>query len=142
MNVDFQLWFEEANWDLKNAKILFKKKRFNTAVFHSQEASEKAIKALLAFCNVNGWGHSITSLLKKYKEIKKREINFIEKEATFLDQHYITTRYPDSLPGISPHKSYTKEVANLSIKQAEKILDYVNQELIFFKKEIEKEKGE
>jgi HEPN domain-containing protein len=60
-------WLDEADWDLENAKILFKSDRFNTVVFHAQQAAEKAVKALLYFNKTNGWGHSIYSLLEKYK---------------------------------------------------------------------------
>ena len=47
MNKRTANWLEEANWDLENARILFKNNRFNTVVFHCQQAAEKAVKALL-----------------------------------------------------------------------------------------------
>ena len=69
MKEDVELWLDEANWDLENAKILLKNRRYNTAVFHSQQASEMAVKSLLISCNLSGWGHSISALLKKYNEL-------------------------------------------------------------------------
>ena len=134
-----ELWLNEAKWDLDNAKILFKKKRYNTSIFHSQQAAEKAIKALLFSCNINGWGYVIISLLKKYKEIKNREIGSIEKEVIYLDKQYIPTRYPDALPGIEPHKYFDKEEAKTSILYTEKILTFVEKEIQFFKEIEEKE---
>lgn len=131
-------YLNEAYWDLENAKILLKNQRYSTAVFHSQQASEKAVKALLFSCNLNGWGHSITTLLEKYKEIKNRQISSVEKEALSLDKQYITTRYPDSLPGIAPHKAYNKEEAQHYIKQAERIINYVEEEMNYFKKNSKK----
>ncbi len=97
-----QNWLKEAKWDLENANILLKNKRYSTAVFHSQQASEKAVKALLFYRNLNGWGHSINSLLEKYREEEKRQISTIQNEARELDRNYITTRYPDALPEIAP----------------------------------------
>ena len=44
-----QNWLKEAKWDLENANILLENKRYSTAVFHSQQASEKAVKALLFY---------------------------------------------------------------------------------------------
>ncbi|MFX1442751.1 MAG: HEPN domain-containing protein [Promethearchaeota archaeon] len=38
MKKDVELWLDEANWDLENAKILLINERYNTAVFHSQQA--------------------------------------------------------------------------------------------------------
>jgi len=47
-------WLEEAEWDLENARILLNNDRFNTVVFHSQQAAEKVVKALLSYNKVNG----------------------------------------------------------------------------------------
>lgn len=122
-------WLEEANWDLENAKILFENDRFNTVVFHCQQAAEKAVKALLYHNNLNGWGHSIHSLLEKYKEIKNENFDDLKRMALSLDKHYITTRYPDALPNIVPHKAYNKQEAELAINQAKKIINYVIKEI-------------
>lgn len=64
MKEDVELWLDEAKWDLENAKILLKNQRYNTSVFHSQQASEMAVKSLRISCNLNGWGHSISALLR------------------------------------------------------------------------------
>ena len=122
-------WLEEANWDLENARILFKNNRFNTVVFHCQQAAEKAVKALLYHNKIIGWGHSIHSLLEKYKEIKNKNFEDIERLALSLDKHYITTRYPDALPNIAPHKAYNRQEAEVAISQAEDIIDFVNKEI-------------
>ena len=129
MNERTANWLEEANWDLENAQILFKNDRFNTAVFHCQQAAEKAVKALLYHNKINGWGHSIHSLLEKYKDIKNEKFDDIEGLALSLDKHYITTRYPDALPNIAPHKAYNKQEAETAINQAKDIIDFVNKEI-------------
>jgi len=129
MNERTANWIGEANWDLENAKILFEHDRFNTVVFHSQQAAEKAVKALLYHNKINGWGHSIHSLLAKYKEIKNENFDDIERMALSLDKHYITTRYPDALPNIAPHKAYNKQEAEIAIIQATNIIDFVNKEI-------------
>ena len=122
-------WLEEANWDLENARILFENDRFNTVVFHCQQAAEKAVKALLYHNKINGWGHSIHSLLEKYKEIKNENFDNIERLALSLDKHYITTHYPDALPNIAPHKAYNKQEAEIALNQAKDIIDFVNKEI-------------
>jgi len=129
MNERTANWLEEANWDLENAKILFENDRFNTVVFHCQQAAEKAVKALLYHNKINGWGHSIHSLLEKYKDIKNKNFDDIEKLALSLDKHYITTRYPDALPNIAPHKAYNRQEAEIAINQAKDIIDFVNKEI-------------
>jgi HEPN domain-containing protein len=129
MNEKVANWLEEANWDLENAIILFEKDRFNTVVFHCQQAAEKAVKGLLYYNNANGWGHSIHSLLEKYKELKHKNLNDIETIALSLDKHYITTRYPDALPNIAPHNAYNRSEADLAINQAKTIINFVNKEI-------------
>ena len=129
MNERTANWLEEANWDLENARILFENDRFNTVVFHCQQAAEKAVKALLYHNKINGWGHSIHSLLEKYKDIKNKNFDDIEKLALSLDKHYITTRYPDALPNIAPHKAYNRQEAEIAINQAKDIIDFVNKEI-------------
>ena len=126
-------WLEEAEWDFENAKILLKNKRYNTVVFHPQQAAEKALKSLLYFNNINGWGHSIFTLLEKYKELKKLDLDDLSRYALNLDKHYITTRYPDALPDLAPHNAYTNQEAKIAIEQADKLIQFV-------KKEIEKGK--
>ncbi|MHA1191615.1 MAG: HEPN domain-containing protein [Promethearchaeota archaeon] len=133
MNKKSDNWLEEAEWDLENAKILLKNKRYSTVVFHSQQAAEKALKAVLYFNNINGWGHSIFTLLEKYKELKKIDLHNLSSYALNLDKHYITTRYPDALPDLAPHKAYNNQEAEIAIDQADKLIQFV-------KKEIEKGK--
>ena len=133
MNKKSNNWLEEAEWDFENAKILLKNKRYNTVVFHSQQAAEKALKSLLYFNNINGWGHSIFTLLEKYKELKKLDLDDLSRYALNLDKHYITTRYPDALPDLAPHNAYTNQEAKIAIEQADKLIQFV-------KKEIEKGK--
>ena len=129
MNERTANWLDEANWDLENAKILFKNDRFNTVVFHCQQAAKKSVKALLYHNKLNGWGHSIHSLLKKYKEIKNENFDDIERTAQALDKHYITSRYPDALPNIAPHNAYNKQEAELAILQASNIINFVKKEI-------------
>jgi len=42
-----------------------------------------------------------------------------------LDQYYIPTRYPNSLPGGIPHKVYTGRQAAQALESARQVLDTV-----------------
>lgn len=73
-------------------------------------------------------GHSILNLLKKYAEIRNREIDSVEKEALSLDREYLPTRYPDALPGLAPHEAYDKNDAKKALREAEEIIKFVKNE--------------
>ena len=49
--------------------------------------------------------------------LKQKKIDFenIKSTALSLDKHYITTRYPDALPNIAPHKAYDRKDAEQAI---------------------------
>lgn len=142
MSEDYEIWLEEAKWDLENAEILYDNERFSTSAFQSQQAAEKAVKALLFRYNLNGWGHSVSNLFKKYQERTERTIKDVKNIAFRLDKHYIPTRYPDSLPGIAPHEAYTQEEAKSAIEQASMIIKFVEKEIDFLKQLEIKKKSE
>ncbi len=71
-------------------------------------------------------------MLKKYEKIVKRNIDDIERESSSLDKHYLTTRYLDALADISPHEAYNEKDAKDSINHAEKIINFVMEEIKHF----------
>ncbi|WP_155309873.1 HEPN domain-containing protein [Desulfosarcina ovata] len=49
----------------------------------------------------------------------------MEKCAVQLDRFYITTRYPNGLPELTPEEAYLEDDAKLCIENAEKIIQAV-----------------
>lgn len=115
---DLEIWFLEAENDLKAADLLYKAKRYNIAAFHYVQAAEKAIKSLLYYHNLQPWGHSLSDLIAQYEKLGNLVDNEIKIRCKKLEKHYITSRYPDSLPNISPFQAYnkfnTKEIKQMS----------------------------
>ncbi|MEM4616763.1 MAG: HEPN domain-containing protein [Archaeoglobaceae archaeon] len=124
MRGEAKRWFSEALWDLETAKILREKGRYNSSVFYAHQSAEKAVKALLYSLNEVPWGHSVRELLERFFErIGEKE----EKMLSFareLDRHYITSRYPDSLPSGTPHEAYDEETARRTVEIAESVVEY------------------
>jgi HEPN domain-containing protein len=56
-------WLSEALEDLYVAKILLREGKYGASCFHSQQAAEKASKALLLLHGRSEPGHSISELL-------------------------------------------------------------------------------
>ncbi len=132
MRGEAKRWFSEALWDLDTARILYREKRFNAAVFYAHQAAGKAVKALLYSINESPWGHSIRDLLMRYYRSKGVDINEeILSYARELDIHYIPSRYPNAHPRGTPHEAYDERIASNALKASEKIVDYIGRLLGF-----------
>jgi len=89
-------WLEEAVDDYESAKDLMKLGRYGKACFFAQQASEKALKALMikrvrAHVDI----HSVAEILRRLKgavEVPDELIAVGER----LDRYYIPTRYPNA----------------------------------------------
>lgn len=92
-------WLLTAEEDLKAAEVLFRAAMYAQACFHTQQAGEKALKALWYFWDADPWGHSVQRLIRDFphrSDISDADA-WIELGA-LLDKFYIPTRYPNGLP--------------------------------------------
>ena len=108
---------------LEISEVAARGKIYVSACYASQQAAEKAFKALLL---ENGKIppkiHSLDRLITVLKSIKI-DISKIESDARKLDTYYITTRYPGQYGG--PEGLYGQEDATRAITSAENILTFV-----------------
>jgi len=125
-------WFKTAQGDMDSAIILLKNNRYAHSCFHSQQSGEKAMKAVWYFLDADPWGHSIKKLIQGLEQVDLKTYNKFEtlgKRAVLLDRFYITTRYPNGLPDLTPEEAYLEEDAVKCIENAEKILNEVRSAL-------------
>jgi len=126
-----QRWLIHARDEFQDANELRLRSRFYLALFHFQQATEKAIKAFLY--SVAGseeifFTHSIYELMRLAKEATP-DFEKVEKAAK-LDQYYIPTRYPNGLPGGVPSRFYTNpEEAREAMELARAVLEMVEGKL-------------
>lgn len=116
-------WLEESKNDLKFAEICLQAKQYNWGCFVSQQAAEKAIKALYLSINPEDCGEALTKLLEELKSEIELEDNLIEK-AKKLDQYYIPTRYPNSFVAGKPSDYYTEKDLSEAIDYAKNIIKF------------------
>lgn len=125
----YRAWLEEANDDRKSAEYLFKGRRYSKACFHSQQAAEKAVKALLIKrCRRYEDVHSVAGLL----QLTQKHVEVPEKlmaKANRLDKHYVPTRYPNAWPAGAPHEHYMEEDAEEAIQDAKSVLEFVEEKI-------------
>ena len=116
-------WMDQAVGDLEHAQSDMDRGFHNWACFSSQQAAEKAVKAVFQKMGAEAWGHSVSDLLL---ELSKRHPvpEELVDGALELDKAYIPTRYPNAHPSGSPKDRYTREEARRLIAHCEKIIRF------------------
>jgi HEPN domain-containing protein len=118
-------WLKTGEDDLEAAVVLRENGKFPQACFYTQQAGEKALKAVWYFRDADPWGHSIRRLIEDLENVDLNvydQLKGLLKAGTVLDRFYIPTRYPNGLPELTPAEAYLDEDAELCIRQATEIL--------------------
>ena len=101
-------WYLQAKDDFKFVEWVLKEGMFfDKGCFLSQQAGEKVIKACLyASGKRRVFGHSLFEMMDELSKIEE-DFKKISEPAKRLDRFYITTLYPNGLPGGSPFQLYS-----------------------------------
>jgi HEPN domain-containing protein len=100
-------WLTHARDEFADADELRCRRRFYMALFHFQQAAEKALKAYLLatvksveVLRTHAVGDLVATAAAADPEFESL------RPAKRLDQYYIPTRYPNGLPGGIPSRFY------------------------------------
>lgn len=118
-------WLEQAEEDLRWAKLLAGEGGHHLACFLAQQVAEKALKAYLyAQGEELVLGHSVDSLSARAAQ---REAAFAARRGRWaiLDSYYVPTRYPNGLPDGIPARVYNREAADHAVALAEEVVTTV-----------------
>lgn len=131
MRSSYHDWLEESRADLETARILLSAKRFSAAAFHSQQAGEEALKALLIYLRHSPWAHSLGELLDQIEEDGTIATlpQDVRDAAVRLDLHYLAARYPDAVPSGRPSRYYTESIAKEAVRCATLVVNFARQQL-------------
>lgn len=114
-------WFDRAAEDLIVAQLLLHEEHFSHTCFLSQQAMEKALKALLLhLTGTYPRTHRLVDLLIEAATSDQLLTNFLA-DCAIVDQYYIPTRYPDSIPGGLASGLPGKTEAQEAVKIAERL---------------------
>lgn len=113
-------WLSQAEGDLNHAVNAKKDGDYDWSCFAAQQAAEKAVKGLILSKGGEGWGHSVTRLLKDLSEIIEIPPE-LTRAAMRLDKHYLPTRYPNGFDAGAPKEYYTDEDAEKAVEDGEHI---------------------
>lgn len=112
--------WEQAQEDLKTAEVLLESKRYYACVFFSQQAAEKAIKALyIQMKRQLPMTHNIVELSQNLKAPSE-----VVEAAQELNPDYMTTRYPNAANGI-PARMYSEKSAKMHLGCANIVMEWV-----------------
>lgn len=115
-------WLAQARRDLDKARIDYQYQYWEWACFTSQQAAEKAVKALLIYQGAEVWGHAITPMLRRLQGVAVPPQLILN--AQLLDAFYIPTRYPNGFSEGIPADYYNAEKAQEAIDAADAIIRF------------------
>ena len=121
-------WLRQAEHDLKHADLSLRNEDYEWACFASQQAAEKAVKALHLYLGQEAWGHVVAKLLR---DLPIDVPDDLVEKAKVLDAYYIPARYPNGFPEGSPFEHFGKLQAQEAIKYADEILEFVRSKMGF-----------
>jgi HEPN domain-containing protein len=120
-------WLDTAREDLDAARSLLEAGKFSHSCFFSQQAGEKAVKALWYFLGEDPWGHSIQKLIAELPNPAAFErLQPLIQDGALLDRYYIPTRYPNGLPDLTPGQAYFRKDAEFCLESSRRLLSTVS----------------
>jgi len=114
----------QAQEDLETARVLLKAERYYASVFFSQQASEKALKAL--YVQRKRELPKTHNLVELAIELKAPEE--VMSAAQELTPDYLVTRYVNAAAGV-PAQMYNSESAKVHLDYAKAVMEWTRKSL-------------
>ncbi|MFQ5990403.1 MAG: HEPN domain-containing protein [Candidatus Methylomirabilales bacterium] len=121
-------WMNQALRDLEQAEDSRSAGRHEWACFATQQAAEKAVKALHLHMGQEAWGHVVAKLLVELPDSVPVPKDLVEK-GRVLDNFYIPPRYPNSHPEGAPFEHYGPLQSEQAIQHAREIIAFVRSQM-------------
>lgn len=122
-------WLEFAKEDLRMAELALVEKIYNQTCFHCQQSIEKFLKGYLFAKNKDVPKiHFLDELLSLCIRMDKSFEN-LREYCSKLDDYYIPTRYPDSLPGMLSEGLPNEKDAQEAISYTKDIMQFVMEKI-------------
>ena len=126
---DGRLWLRQATDDYRFGRAALRGRFYAQACFVAQQVAEKAAKAVhYELAGRPVIGHSVRALLRRLNA-RARVTDELLVLGGQLDQYYVSTRYPDALPGIAPADAFSAAQARAALRAAGRILRWARTRL-------------
>ena len=121
------LWCGQSMSDLEMGKIAFAAEKWSYSCFFAQQSSEKALKSLYYFFDIDfERRHGLSELYKGLPREAMDALVSLREDLVIMDQYCLPTRYPDALgTGSYPFESYTRRQADESLAKSGEVLKIV-----------------
>jgi len=116
-----QDWLGEANAELRAARDLLACEHWSWCCFTSQQAAEKALKALCEHFRNPQFGHNL-NLLREALEAHIVIPESVRAACTRLNRYYIPTRYPNAFDRGIPAEQFFEADARQAVADAEEVI--------------------
>lgn len=126
MRREVELWVKAAEEDIKDAELALSAGRWFRAAFFSQQAVEKALKALFFVVRREEPPrvHVVTELYALLREVGFTLPESLEEQLYVLNKYYTVTRYPDAAGGL-PSESVDRVEASRAYSLAVEVVEAV-----------------
>jgi HEPN domain-containing protein len=114
-------WLTQARRDLELARHAAAGAFHEWACFASQQAAEKALKALVTARNGEPRGHSIVTLARALPAADAPAGELLDA-ARRLDRYYIPARYPNGFDRGAPRDYFSATDATAAIADADRLI--------------------
>lgn len=124
MTAPHESWFRKAEDDIAFARLGLEHCYYSQVCFLSQQAAEKALKALLLLkTDSHPHIHNLVELIRRCAVHTPKALDLTDR-ARILDQYYIPSRYPDGVPGGLPAGLPGQRHAEEALDTADAILNF------------------
>ncbi|MDQ2728255.1 MAG: HEPN domain-containing protein [Actinomycetota bacterium] len=124
---EFDRWRIEARSALRAASSQVGLGLHNWACFLAEQASQLAVKGLLAGIGQPTWGHDLVRLGDEARSaLEDGWPGRLDPALRRLSRHYITSRYPDAVPSGTPGGHYGPEDSEQALADAGAVLGAVD----------------
>ncbi len=116
-------WLASAREDLAYARHAASGGHHAPACFHSQQAAEKAVKAVHYLRGARVvLGHTVRALIQSL-DPRSEALEALLDAARDLDLFYVPTRYPNGLDAGTPGQAFSAAHSSYALALAARILD-------------------
>jgi len=123
-------WFQQAQVELQAARQALEDGDYEYSCFAAEQAAENAIKAVYQRYGLDIWEDTVTSLIGNLPPNAGSPSETLRRYARLLDQHYVSTRFPEGFDSDEPTDFFTKAEARTAIEYAEAILELCRDQIV------------